>query len=92
MCVKYCLYVFTNMATVEKYEVRSDKNSVGPCRNSYFHNAFFRKVAYIQLQIVVLIIMMIIIIIKLYVSVSQNESVTTNFISLFRDFGRQVSA
>jgi len=28
ICVKCCLYVFTNMATVLKFEVISDKNSV----------------------------------------------------------------
>ena len=49
VCVKYCLYVLTNMATEQKFEVISDKNSVGRCRIIYFNSPSFPKVAYLQL-------------------------------------------
>jgi len=43
ICVKYCLYVFANMAKVQKFEVISDKNSIVRCRISYFKSEVLPK-------------------------------------------------
>jgi hypothetical protein len=51
MCVKVCLYVFTNTVTLKKFEVISDKNSVDRCRIIYFNFTSFPNVTNLPMYV-----------------------------------------
>jgi hypothetical protein len=65
ICIKLCLFVFTNMVTLKKFEVISDKNSVGRCRITYFNCASFPNVANLPMCVILILTIMLI---KLYVT------------------------